>query len=210
MIRLPINWPPKNNLTFYSTLRTMHSMKRTIKATKLEYMLLGLLGQRACSGYDLRKVITQTPLRHFSDSPGAIYPALTRLLKRKWISSSAPHGARRRQEFRINDSGRKALTKWLAKTVTREDVVDRSGELILRFAFMGQELPASAIIRFLKEYRSEMSAYLSELQAFYKENTSSMPLMGRLAFRHGLVQYKACIQWAGEAIQMIEKESNQQ
>ncbi len=54
-----------------------------------------------------------------------------------------------------------------------------------------------------------MSTYLSELQSLYRENANLMPLIDRIAFRHGLVQYRACVQWAKEAIQMIEKESNQ-
>ena len=48
----------------------------------LGFALLGLLEERPRSGYDLRKVFAQTAMGTFSDSPGAIYPALGRLEKR--------------------------------------------------------------------------------------------------------------------------------
>ena len=63
--------------------------------------LLGLLMETPLSGYDIRRIFTQTPLATFSDSPGAIYPALKRLeaagLVRGRVERSAglPRDARR-------------------------------------------------------------------------------------------------------------------
>jgi DNA-binding PadR family transcriptional regulator len=45
----------------------------------LGYALLGLIHQKPSSGYDLRKTFTETAMGSFSNSPGAIYPALARL-----------------------------------------------------------------------------------------------------------------------------------
>jgi len=47
--------------------------------TTLEYALLGLLDRQPSSGYDIARRFAETPLAHFSSSPGAIYPALRRL-----------------------------------------------------------------------------------------------------------------------------------
>src|ERR1700675_3621423 len=94
--------------SYYSTFRTMAN------SSTLEMALLGLLGQKPQSGYDLRKTFATTAMRHYSDSPGSIYPALRRLESRGLIASaSADDGrapdARRRQEFALTQAGKGTL-----------------------------------------------------------------------------------------------------
>jgi len=57
-------------------------MVTTNSNSALAFALLGLIGQEPRSGYDLRKFFSSTPMISFSDSPGAIYPALRRLEQR--------------------------------------------------------------------------------------------------------------------------------
>jgi len=169
----------------------------------LEYLLLGLLGQGPSSGYDLRKQLTLTPMRHHSDSPGAVYPALRRLLRRRWIDAAPAGGARRRQELRLNDRGRAALALWLKRPVTREDVVRHGAELLLRFALMGGTLQPPALVRFLRQYQQETLAYLEVLRRYHTATAALMPLSGRLAFEHGLAQYQVCRDWARRALVVV-------
>jgi len=49
------------------------------RITALEFALLGLVSQKPRSGYELIQVFRDRPMAHFSDSPGAIYPALRRM-----------------------------------------------------------------------------------------------------------------------------------
>ena len=85
--------------------------------TLLGYALLGLLHGKASSGYDLRKIFTETPMGRFSDSPGAIYPALRRLEERKLITESAivQPTKRRRKALQITPEGRVASKAWLRR-----------------------------------------------------------------------------------------------
>jgi len=177
---------------------------RTIEASPLEHMLLGLLGQGPRSAYDLRKLFVATPLRHFSDSPGAIYPAVRRLLARRWIEAGAPKGARRRQELELTARGRAAFLAWLGLPVTRKDVILHGEQLLLRFALMGGNLPASSVVRFLRAYRAEMIEYLGVLRLYHSQNAEYMPLTGRLAFEHGIAQYDGCVRWAAKALETVQ------
>src|ERR1039458_8829965 len=93
-------------------MRTMNS------ASTLEFVLTGLLRQKPQSGYDLRKAFTTTAMRHFSDSPGSIYPALKRLNARGRLSSepaapSQPENRRGRQVFDLTAAGDAALIERL-------------------------------------------------------------------------------------------------
>jgi DNA-binding PadR family transcriptional regulator len=171
----------------------------------LEYALMGLLHQEPRSGYDLRKNFSSTPIRHFSNSPGSIYPALRRLVERKWIDVSEPDGSRGRQEFQINERGRKEFISWLKQPVTNEDIIWGSELLMLRFAFMGQSLDPADVKEFLRELTRELEAYVKTLEHFLSENGGSMPLTGRLAYEHGVEQYRSRLLWAQEARNAISR-----
>jgi DNA-binding PadR family transcriptional regulator len=171
----------------------------------LEYALMGLLDQAPRSGYDLRKDFSSTPLRHYSNSPGSIYPALRRLLDRKWIDASQPDGSRGRQEFRLNERGRKEFISWQKQPVTIDDVIRGSELLMLRFAFMGQILAPADVKAFLESLETNLESYLGTLERFQAEFGGSMPLTGRLAYQQGVDQYRAMLLWAQEARQSVNR-----
>src|SRR5271168_2747322 len=131
----------------------------------LGYALLGLVSQRPLSGYDVKKIFATTPMAGFSDSPGAIYPALGRLEKAGLVRSEVKQmtGLRQRRVFRITPKGLASLKAWMAKPITEEDVVRRTGELLLRFAFMDQTLGAERSVEFLREFAEKMAEYIPRL-----------------------------------------------
>ena len=111
---------------------------RTSTISVLGYALLGLVQHKPSSGYDLRKIFTDTAMGSYSDSPGAIYPALERLEKRGLLEGNVEEraGLRRRKLYKLTSSGDRELKQWLSRPITRGDVVRGLGELMLRFAFM--------------------------------------------------------------------------
>jgi PadR family transcriptional regulator AphA len=91
----------------------------------LDHALLGLISQAPVSGYDLRKTFATTPMASFSDSPGAIYPALARLETNGLVRGHIVEGSglRRRKIYSLTAAGKAKLADWLSVAVTREDVV---------------------------------------------------------------------------------------
>ena len=90
--------------------------------SSLGYAVLGLLHQQTRSGYDLRKIFANTPMGSFSDSPGAIYPALQRLEKQGLVRSQLqPSSGRRRRVFRPTASGKRAFRAWQTKSISTDD-----------------------------------------------------------------------------------------
>jgi DNA-binding PadR family transcriptional regulator len=176
-------------------------------ATKstLEMALLGLLRGKPQSGYDLRKTFTTTAMRHYSDSPGSIYPALRRLESRGLIAAAGPEGSqavdrRKRQEFALTEAGKTALIAWLEREVSREDVMVRLAELMLRFAFMDGNIPRSATIGFLDQFICELGLYAGERRAEFDRTRAKTPLhTGILAFEMGIRSMEMQLVWAQEA-----------
>src|SRR5271165_3259273 len=132
----------------YSTFRTMGQVKTSL----LGYALLGLLHLKPQSGYELRKVFADTAMGNYSDSPGAIYPALQRLEKNGDVTSQVEEagGLRRRRMYFVTEAGITQLKAWLQRPITTNDIKRGAAELMLRFSFMEKALGAQACLSFLE------------------------------------------------------------
>ena len=168
----------------------------------LAFALLGLIGQEPRSGYDLRKFFSTTPITSFSDSPGAIYPALRRLEQRGLIRGEveARRGFRRRKLFRLTARGRAEFQRWQTQPIVRDDVVRHVNALMLRFAFMDQFGSQGAALRFLREFQRQLAAYIPGLRGYLRANRAHMPLSGRLALESGILGYETVLRWTKRAM----------
>jgi DNA-binding PadR family transcriptional regulator len=175
--------------------------------SQLAYALLGLIERQPRSGYDLRKVFASTAMGAFSDSPGAIYPALSRLESRGLVRSEveASTSLRKRRLFRITPKGLAAFKAWLKKPVTRDDVIRRHEDLMLRFAFMDRTAGPERAVQFLREFAEELSGYIPSLKEYFKSHASEMPLSGRLAGECGIQEYDVRLRWARRSIAKYEQ-----
>ena len=174
----------------------------------LGYALLGLLQQKPASGYDLRKTFSSTSLRSYSDSPGAIYPALSRLERQLLIRGEIEEGRglRRRQIFRLTAKGLTELKNWILSPVTREDLIWKLEQVLLRFAFSEQAVGPAGSVNVLKSLQTALNAHLPSLQ---QELTLIKPVAttsGRLGFESGIRQYECLLDWTRYAISTFEKQ----
>jgi DNA-binding PadR family transcriptional regulator len=177
----------------------------------LGYALLGLLHMKPSSGYDIRKIFAMTPMGSFSDSPGAIYPALRRLEGDGLIRGKIENGSslRRRKVFHLTAAGTTAFKQWLNRSVTHENVVRNLDELMLRFSFMEQVTSETAIVRFLKAVQRELEAYIPSLREHLDAHKTVLPRSGRLALESGVRSYETLLEWSKYAITSYEKEVKQ-
>jgi DNA-binding PadR family transcriptional regulator len=177
--------------------------------TTLAFALLGLISQKPYSGYDLRKFFSSTPMTSFSDSPGAIYPALRRLERRGLIRGRVDAGKdrRKRRLFEATPRGRAEFRRWQLQPITRDDVVHHVDSLMLRFAFMDESVGRAIALRFLKALHKELASYIPTLHQYLKANRSAMPLSGRLALESGILGYESLFRWTKAAIAAYQKEN---
>jgi len=184
-------------------------MKRH-EITLLGYALLGLLHNKPSSGYELRKIFTETPLGGYSDSPGAIYPALRRLVERKLAQGSVVGGPglRQRNVLSLTAEGETELKKWLTQPVKRAEVSGKLPELMLRFAFLEGVAGPCETIRFLESFAAEVRLYLPEIKEFLKSRAAHYPVAGRLALENGILGYEAQLTWATQAMDAYRNGEN--
>ena len=168
----------------------------------LGYALLGLIYQQPLSGYDVKKIFASTPMAGFSDSPGAIYPALRKLEQLGFVRSEVEHmgGLRRRRAFEITPKGVAALKAWQSKPIVEEDMVHSVAELMLRFAFMDETLGAERSLEFLREFAEKLASYIPTLREYRDAHAKVMSTSGLLALESGIQEYEARLEWAKSSI----------
>jgi DNA-binding PadR family transcriptional regulator len=176
----------------------------------LGYALLGLLSRQPSSGYDLRKIFATTPLGTFSDSPGAIYPALRRLEERGLVRSTVEErsGLRRRKVFRATSPGSAALRAWVDMPVTQKEVIRDLEGLFLRFSFMEPVLGRAGCARFLKSLARELESYIPSLREQMALLRAKLSLSGWLALECGIRGYEAQLSWTRYALSVLARKSN--
>jgi len=174
----------------------------TSELSTLSLAIIGLIAQKPCSGYDIRKVFATTPMGSFSSSPGAIYPALKRIEQNGWIrgKTSDQKSLRGKSIFSLTNEGRKLLQRRLLLPITRDDVIWRMDDLILRFAFMEEIVGRKSTLRFLKEYRQETGTYAASLADTLEEMRTLLSTSARLALEHGIESYRMNARWAARSI----------
>ncbi len=203
----------KKNLIFFKK-RLKNSTNRIIifsimnnenNLSTLSLAMLGLIVQKPRSGYDLRKAFSTTPMGHFSSSPGAIYPALKRIEKNGWVRGSIDNKKtlRPKMVYRITKRGQEVLKQHLLRPVTRDDVIWRMDDLMLRFAFLEYIVGRKQTLQFLKEFMIEIESHHRSLQQYLEEVKGIIPACGRLAMENGIANYKMNARWAKRAIKEL-------
>jgi DNA-binding PadR family transcriptional regulator len=181
-------------------------MKQETGLSTLSLAILGLVSQRPLTGYDIRKVFVTTPMGHFSSSPGAIYPALRRIEKTRCIRSKAGEGRTHRQRmlYEITPQGREVFKQHLSRAVTRDDVIWRLDDLMMRFAFMDGVVGRERTVRFLQDFASQIDGYVAVLRGYLSGAKDIMPPCGRLAMENGIQGYEMNTRWARRAIEELQ------
>ena len=173
----------------------------------LGYALMGLLHLKPSSGYGLRKIFASTSMKTYSDSPGAIYPALRRLEKKGLVRGRIEQGAglRRRQVFRLTSKGLAELRKWITSPVTREDLVHGPGLIMLRFAFSEGAAGTEASLQLLHSFKAAIESYLQVLREELHDMRLVAPTSARLAFEYGIRGTECFLEWTRYAASIYEK-----
>jgi DNA-binding PadR family transcriptional regulator len=131
--------------------------------------LLLFLGEGK-SGYDVRRLFQTTPIGLFSDSPGAIYPALARLERSGLLTSEAQPSARRRRVYRRTPAGDAALDEWLRAPIADETVERRPEDIHLRYVLIAFRLGQAEASSFLDEAANAFARRVAQLETFAAAN----------------------------------------
>ncbi len=163
----------------------------------LDALLLFLVGHKAQAGYDIRQTFQTTPLVIFSDSPGAIYPALARIEERGLLSSRVEQGGRRRRLYARTPAGDAAFRDWL--TTPLSGSAARRPELVaLRYTMIDGVFGARAAQEYLRDHAAAQAREIEGIRDFLAGPGAAMPLAARDAVTLGIRLSETRLNWARE------------
>lgn len=81
----------------------------------INYAILGILSYRPLTGYDLKKIIQESPFMYWSGNNNQIYKALVELLKESYVTSETQHqdGSPSKKIYTITAEGLAELKDWV-------------------------------------------------------------------------------------------------
>jgi PadR family transcriptional regulator AphA len=162
-----------------------------MQPTAVTWAVLGLLGVKPMSGYDIKRAVDRT-IRHFwAASYGQIYPELKRLEEAGWISGKdASQGERARRIYKLTAQGGRELDAWLHGYETRVELRDES---LLRL-FFADALPREDALGLLSARREGYRMMLAYLRSLDDGEGPDPPFVD-LVYRWGLDYCEWGIEW---------------
>lgn len=185
-------------------------MVQIANENKTAYAILGLLNHEPLSGYDIRKRIDGSIGLFWDAGFGQIYPALKKLADKGLVEGKAEKSGGRpdKKIYRITEKGRKELEKWLVEPTAKEHV---RYEILLKL-FFGSLVDTERNIETIKEFRARYTGLLETLEGYERNLRLVLPksqdhLYYLLTVRFGSHIYRAYLNWADEALEMLRNKA---
>ncbi len=163
------------------------------------YVILGMLGWRPMSGYEIKSIVDKSTRFFWAASYGQIYPELRRLAEGGLIEGEAdPRGARKRNVYSLTPAGREELRGWLAR---EPEVFELRDEGLLKLFFASATGGASAEST-LDAMRRAHRSIVEELRATEVEGPPGG--FAYVVLRYGIEFHEWIADWAERASRALE------
>ena len=176
-----------------------------MELTATSRVILGMLGRRPMSGYDIKSFVDRSTRFFWAASYGQIYPELRRLADAGLIEGTDDsQGGRKRTSYRLTTAGRKAHRDWLAAPPQIHESRDESLLKIFFSDFAGRE----ATIAALEAKRDQHAAIAERLRAIGPEQKPPED-SALLALRFGIAFNDFIVAWCEREAETARARSGQ-
>ncbi len=170
--------------------------------TTLEYVVLGFLGIKPGSGYDMMHNL-ETGIYRASASRGSVYPILKRLEKLGLITSTieAVYETRPRKVHSLLPAGEQVLDDWLRRAPTMAEVIEEYDIALHKFLVSEYRLTREEVLDWLAAYEVTVNTarVLHSALIAATGNESSLSEHTRLINRSLMLEIEARLAWVKEA-----------
>lgn len=174
----------------------------------LKHGILGFLSNEDCSGYHLEKLFSSRIGYFWNAKISQVYRDLNSMEKLGWVQSNMVVQSDRpnKKVFKITDSGKKELERWLAEYSTRGDFEIRMGILVRMY--FANKLSKDYTIKLLQGFLSDSKQKLAEINAITVdgiENASPLEVIYvESTLEYGKQHYKMQINWCEDILKKIQ------
>lgn len=165
----------------------------------LNHVILGLVSREPLTGYEIKKIIQNTPFLYWSGNNNQVYKAFAELLDEGFVTKEVQHqeGSPSKNIYTITDDGLNELKSWLL-SVTDEPVFKK--QILIKLALANQ-LKRGDLENMLDSYADvvRMQAALSERELdkcyFAEQEHSNKVLFLDLIRENILSFYSSELEW---------------
>lgn len=154
-------------------------------------VILGMLGRRPMSGYDIKRFVDHSTRFFWAASYGQIYPELRRLSEAGLIEGSDDsQGGRKRNSYRLTAAGRAAHREWLEAPAQVQEMRDESLLKVFFSDFAGIDGRVAAL-EAKRDHHAELGARLRAIGEGKADGESS----SLLTLRFGIAYNDFAAEW---------------
>jgi DNA-binding PadR family transcriptional regulator len=161
--------------------------------TSTQDIVLGLLAQRAMSGYDIWRLLGGLSWLVDSPSFGTLYPGLHTLLADglATVEVIASNGRPPRKVYTITEAGRKAFQDWASQRVQLGSSLK---DFVVRLA-LASNLPLSGLHAYLEQRREQVASNRPRIEQDLRAMSEESDLGQYLTLDYGLALADAELAW---------------
>ena len=128
----------------------------------INHAILGILSDQSLTGYDLKKIIQESPFMPWSGNNNQIYKALVELLDEDFVTNEICHqeSAPSKKIYTITAAGKAALREWV---LSRPEAPEFKKTFLIQLAWADQ-LNTEEISTLLASYENELRVQIVVLQ----------------------------------------------
>ena len=175
----------------------------------IKYVILGYLGWKPMTGYDLKKIIADSETLPWSGNNNQIYKALVQLHKDEWVRKVTENqtGAPNRHIYSITDEGELALREW----VDNEPESPHTKKSFLNQLMWADSLDIKEIDELLEAYLHTVGEkiFFLRVQADRKPNmperTPRERYLWEMIYKNWIAQYETELDWVRQIRQELSK-----
>ena len=182
----------------------------------LKHGILGLLSYGSMTGYDVKKLFSESLNFFWNTQTSQIYRELDTIEKKEWVTSEyiVQNDKPNKKVFTLSDKGTSELVRWLDEHSV-ENTLKIRDEMTMR-VFFGANGDKGALKKELIEYKKMNEEFYerlkkSEGELDYREKLTDKngeKIYWLMAIKRGYYTATSNIHWVDECLKLIEEEEN--
>jgi len=170
--------------------------------------ILGILSYRSLTGYDLKKIIQESPFMYWSGNNNQIYKALLGLLEEEYVTNEVVHqeSSPSKKIYTITERGRAALRGWV---LSSPEAPEFKKTFLMQLAWADQ-LNDAELNALLTQYENEISIQaamhreLKNRADFSPDRTAREKLLWDMIYDNIISSFESELAWVQRLRQELD------
>jgi DNA-binding PadR family transcriptional regulator len=175
----------------------------------IQHAILGILSWQPFSGYDIKRIVSESDLFYWSGNNNQIYYSLVQLHKDELVTQEIQHqeSLPTKKKYTITTKGRAELRKW---TLAEPELPEFRNNFLIQLAWADQ-LSQPELDDLLGRYEAEIEIQLRMRQAGDRSSapsqTGQAKFLWKKIFENILAAYKHELEWI-RSVRMELRDAN--